>query len=706
MSVLARLGYRQRSILIGRALPRIAKASCLAVAIASFSILAWTQTSRVAQAQGIVTFVAATPAPASGEKPNASFTLPTQPNDVKDAIDEFRRLVEHEAWEKAFKSLDTITSKTGTGYIDRSDGVLVPSRMLVRGLLASMPTAGKNAYRVFYDSQATALWDQANGRIEQENLTKIVANHLISSVGDRAADRLGDLYFEQGDFEQAASAWQSIVTFCPESKLPKAQSLMKIAFALARAGRWSEFAQTEQSLRERYANETIEIGGRRVAVADQLAQLSAGKQTQEPAEVVTALPDVRLPAADQPSWQFRYQTKTDPNNPANPFTLMDVYGRQRANDFPIPCAIDDKRVYVNLFGVEMAFDLESGKLVWRSAKLQQLQNLQQGRQGVAPERYWLMVHGDRTWSVTRDPQQANQQQGNFALVVRESATGKEVFNSRRALSAWNIIGRPLPVGEVVYVGAHRSNQGRELAVLMLNAKDGKLLKTINVGNHTVDQNQIYTERIAQPSLMMHRDRLYIETHAGALVSLQPQTGNFDWAVLYDSPAPQAGYWYYDASPPQFSVADPIYASSLLFAKGMRSTRLLGVQPDGATMAWKRPVSKTAMVVGVDEKRIYLGGEELTAYDLQTQELIWSARLPHSASWSTPILTQNRLYQFTARGVCEVDKQTGDLVKIFRGVDLDSVGGVIFVTPKSLLTVSNLAITAYPLEASAPAQPAP
>ena len=104
-----------------------------------------------------------------------------------------------------------------------------------------------------------------------------------------------------------------------------------------------------------------------------------------------------------------------------------------APEHPFPAAVDDKRVYVNTFGVEMAFDIDSGKLVWRSGKLHLLQ-LQQQRQGIAPERYGILVSGDRTWSVLRDPQQANQGVG-FAMVVREAATGKEVFTTRRSLSA-------------------------------------------------------------------------------------------------------------------------------------------------------------------------------------------------------------------------------------------------------------------------------
>jgi outer membrane protein assembly factor BamB len=646
-------------------------------------------------------FAVATEISPDQTKPQPSFSLPTQSADVKDSMEEFTRLVKHEQWEKAFKSLETIAGKTSTGFIDRGDGVLVPSRLLVRGLLASLPSAGKSAYRLFYDSQATALWDKATGKGEVEYLTNIVNNHLISSVGDRAADRLGDLYFEQGDFEQAITAWRSIIAYCPESKLPKAQVLVKIATALARSGRWTEFVPVEQMVRERYASDAVAVGGRRVLAAEQIAILAVASKSAEPVVETPLADDVELPSEVEPLWQFRFQSRPDPNNQNQPFSLSDIYGRQRANDFIIPAAVDDKRVYVNTFGVEMAFDIDSGKLVWRSGKLHLLQ-LQQQRQGIAPERYGILVSGDRTWSVLRDPQQANQGVG-FAMVVREAATGKEVFTTRRSLSAWNILGMPYLAGDTVYIGGSRTGQGRELAILVLNAKDGKLIRTVTVGNHAVDQNQVYGDLIAQPSLLLHRDRLYVDTHAGALVSLQTQTGALDWGVAYDSPPPMTGY-YYNYQPPPLGSSGPIRSAGLLFAKGMRASRLIALQAEGPSLVWNRPVSKTAVILGVDADRIYMGGEELTAYSLKTQELLWATQLPHSASWALPVLTKNRIYQFTSRGICEVNKETGELVTILRGADLDSYGGSLFMTPKALVTVSNLGITAYP-RGSAPVTPA-
>ena len=312
-----------------------------------------------------------------------------------------------------------------------------------------------------------------------------------------------------------------------------------------------------------------------------------------------------------------------------------------------------------------------------------------------------MVHNGQTWSVERDAAQANQN-GPFALVVREAATGKEVFTTRRSLSTWSILGKPYPLGDMVYVGASRTNQGRELAVLMLNAKDGKMLKTVTLGNYAVDQAQLYSDRVSSPSFLFYRDRMYIDTHGGALVAMQPQTGQLDWGLLYDSPTPNAGH-YYDYQPPRYSVSGPLRAGGLLFTKGMRASRLLGVRTEGPALAWNRPVGTGATIVAADDERIYLGGDELAAYSLKTQELLWVSRLPPSADWSTPLVTKNRVYRFTSRGVCEVDKSTGDVLQIFRGIDRDGLGGALFFTPRAMVTVSNVAITAYPLTSTLQAQ---
>lgn len=108
-----------------------------------------------------------------------------------------------------------------------------------------------------------------------------------------------------------------------------------------------------------------------------------------------------------------------------------------------------------------------------------------------------------------------------------------------------------------------------------------------------------------------------------------------------------------------------------------------------------------MLIGSDDRNIYMGGDELTAYDRESRRLLWSCRVPLGTDWARPVITQSRIFQFTPRGVFEVDKEKGKVVRMFRGSDLDSVGGVIRLAPHIMLTISNLGITAYQTERHQP-----
>ena len=107
-------------------------------------------------------------------------------------------------------------------------------------------------------------------------------------------------------------------------------------------------------------------------------------------------------------------------------------------------------------------------------------------------------------------------------MARELATGKQVFTSGQVpeLKEWSLRGKPIILGERIFVAAGKVNQGNELHVLALNSKDGKIVWSTQIGSYTNEPNQYYyghQERgDTQPSLLMHGDRLYVDTHAGTL----------------------------------------------------------------------------------------------------------------------------------------------------------------------------------------------
>jgi len=653
---------------------------------------------------------------------NQPFLLSSVPTEVTEALGDYRRYCGRSQWEKAFKQLEKVSAAKPNALVPDKQGIMVPPAVLLEHLFAELPEEGKKAYRLFNDAEAKKLVDQAQGKDEADRLKAVATRFLFTSSGDAAADRYGDLLFEQGDFSHAIGAWRSVLIFRPDSNLSKAQLAVKVAIALAREGRWQEFQAALQQVKDRYAEASVTLGGANVKAVEHLQKLAQGGPADAPATSdPTASAKVRLPAETKPMWQFRWFAQVNPVlGDREGLALYDqMYGRQYASDFVPPVAVDDTHIYSDMVGYDVGIDLSTGKLAWRSGRFYDLikadpnnpnQNAFNNGRNLFLEQSAMICAGDRVWTVARDPgsNNNNNNEVRYYLIGRDPATGKESFNSKSAkddLKNWSISGMPVADADHLYMGAYKPNQPSDLFALCVNRADGKLLWNTKVGTYKTDPRNLYyssTTRSSVPSLLLAAGTLYLDTHAGSLVQMNSATGEIGWGLNYDSTTPDTNR-YYNQPAEQCTVSTPIMVDGILYFKGMRSRRLCAVDPDEPKVLWSRPVSQNAVLCGVDRERVYLGGEEITAYDLKTQQLLWSKPLPMATGWVRPIMTADRIYQFTPRGIYALDKQNGDVVQLFRGADMDSLGGRLVVTPRALVAVSNLAITAYPLE---PADAAP
>lgn len=641
------------------------------------------------------------------QQPVKAFALPGQRAEVMEALDDFKRHRERGTWERAFKALEQIADPANSGLMERADGFFVPARVMVRNLLAELPPEGKDAYRLFHDSSARALLAEADGLPagsagELARLCQVLDRYFITAAGGMAADRLGDAYFEQGDLARAAELWQQVLAHHPESPVSRVRLLVKAATALARLGRWREFEDLRRQVRERHAVETVLIAGREVSALEHVERLAA-EQTEESTAGIARVPDdLSLPESAEPTWQFRFFTQADTQTLASLGANWGWGVRFPVVEMVPPVVVDEMRVYINLLGYHLALDRATGKLLWRSQRFHDLLQKIQQSQMHQPEQYQLVDGGDRLWSVYRDVNRLGQQGQPFRLSCWEKASGKEIWQSQAIaeLANWSLMGRPWVLGDRVITTGIKSDQPTELYAVALKAEDGKLLWSTHLGTYQADPSQLWYQRGSHPYVVAHNSRVYVETSAGAIVELDPATGAVNWALPYESEVastPSAwGWWGYSPEQKLVTSAAPLLVGGRLYFKGMRSQRLYVLDLGGPRILWKRPVNQSSMLVGIDEQRVYLGGEDLAAIDLGTQRLVWAARLPRGTSWVRPVLTATRLYQFTSRGVFELDKLTGDKVRLFRGGDLDSLGGTVCVQEGLLLTVSNVAVTAYRL----------
>jgi hypothetical protein len=75
--------------------------------------------------------------------------------------------------------------------------------------------------------------------------------------------------------------------------------------------------------------------------------------------------------------------------------------------------------------------------------------------------------------------------------------------------------------------------------------------------------------------------------------------------------------------------------------------------------------------------------------------LWATRVPGGTMESRVLVRRDGIWQLTSRGIFEVDPKSGAVRRIFRGSDLGSIGGDLFLTDPLLVAVSNRSISAYP-----------
>ena len=233
--------------------------------------------------------------------------MPPASSETKEALDDFDRFARRGAWERATKALDAIPEAQATRFVDGQNGFIVSVAQKRRSVLAGLSPEGQAAYRLFYDSDAKKLLDQAEGAAEQATLERLYSSYFLTSVGDNAADRLGDMYFEQGQFDRAADCWMAILRERPDSELSPA--LMTVKAAL----RWRVPGDVRSSRRSGRRRPTASAtrssrsgAGRRRRPSTSGASRAASARRKGSAPAASDGPPPNLAESIPAAWQLRF----------------------------------------------------------------------------------------------------------------------------------------------------------------------------------------------------------------------------------------------------------------------------------------------------------------------------------------------------------------------------------------------------------------
>jgi outer membrane protein assembly factor BamB len=654
----------------------------------------------------------------SNDDPARPLQMPPASTEVKEAIDDFDRFQRRGAWERALKSLYTIPENQALRFVDGENGFIIPIERKRRMILSALPPNGQAACRLFYDAEAKKLLDEADGPSELKNLERIVSAYFITSVGDNAADRLGDLYFEVGRFDRAADCWLAILRERPDTDLSPALVSVKAAVALFRAGRQSEFEQVRGEVSSRYADEKLTIGGRTALAGELLDGLVRDAKTAEAEKSASHAdePGPELAGTVDAAWQMRFAESVEAG--MTPQELSQWESNPLSVAVPA-VTIEGPTLYANYLGFLFALDLKSGKMLWRSASFHNLDvlGMQQQARFVDTSRFAILASGERLWCLARDMKDQNFM-APFQLQCRRADNGEVIWKSGDLAdyAMFDLVGNPILADGKIFITAKsganpqmpRQGQGQpEQLVLAIQPHDGRLLWKTEVGVFRQGGQQMFFYRYnsspsPKPQLLFRAGRLYVDTHIGVLGRLDADTGSLDWGYGYKTDAAQSQsrfFYYYQPEEPLPAGSPPMESGEAFLIKGAQSDHLYSIEPNRMKVLWDRPIEKATRLLGVDGRTAYFGGAEISALDLQTRRLLWAIRLPHGSLNARVLVRPDGIWQLTPRGIFELDPKTGQVRRIFRGKDLGAVGGDLVLTDRWLLAISNRTITAYPRRAA-------
>jgi outer membrane protein assembly factor BamB len=662
----------------------------------------------------------------TNDRPDRPLQMPPASSEVKEAFDDFDRFRRRGAWERALKALYTIPEAQALRFVDGQNGFIIPVARKRRAVLGGLAPEGQAAYRLFYDDDAKKLLEQADGPSELTTLERIFSEYFPTSVGDNAADRLGDLYFEIGRFDRAADCWLAVLRECPDTDLSPALISVKAALALSRAGRRGEIGAIRRELADRYAEEKVSIGGRTAPAAEHLSRYLGEEGT--PKDPAPGPPgphpsgsagasdlESSLARAVPAAWQMRFAESIVAGMTPPERTQWESNKLSGA----IPAvAVDGTTLYANFLGYVFALNLDSGKLIWRSASFHNVEApaAQDQARMLDPARFAILASKSHVWTLSRDLVDPNQM-APFRLTCRRADGGDVVWQTTNLpdYAQLDLVGTPILAEGTLFVAAKtpmnfQQGPGHQY-VLAVRASDGKLLWKTEIGTSRQGQRYFYygmSDTSPQPRLVKQAGSIFVDTHVGILARLDAESGGLDWGYGYQTESVQSmsRFFYYEMQPTEVTTSStPVRSGQAMLIKGVKSERLYALDSDRMEKLWDRPIAKSARILGADDRAVFLGGPEISALDLRTRKLLWATRVPGGSSEGRILVRPEGLWQLTSRGIFELDPQSGRVRRIFRGDDTGSDGGDLYLSGRLLLAVTNRTISAYPIAATAAGGPA-
>ncbi len=635
-------------------------------------------------------------------------------NDVVGTLDAVRRQLAAgggDDMERAMRNVaDILQGSAGSQVrIDNSPFYtrLVGAREYVRALLASLPDKARQAYRSAVASASSARLKSATTSRDPGSLESVADSYYFTLAAQTARNQAGNLYFDRGQYAQAASMFQILVREQPVEGGPsRALLLAKLARALLRDGQDQAASRTVDRLKTEFPDTSVSFGGESITgtvLADRLrsslkdkpaprANASAATTTTTTFMGSMRRSGAGLGPAMEPAG-LAWARRLIPTSASSGTTGIELSDElPHPQNYPI---CDEKTLYVSALDSLCAFELATGRSLWT-----------------------------RTWGAGSSPLRApftgfpiscpTLFNGSIYMRALESqksslrcysaAGGKLKWTTDSVPELRDVVwlSDPAPAYNLAFAIYLERGDMNQHGLAALDAETGRLRwKTLLVTGatpiHTLNGTLLSSVHLGPPAV--DSGEVFLSTGLSTVAAVNAFSGEVKWITSHPKVSFADFHQYgYDgrvriASTFCSGPLSPVVAGDTILVAPKDGSGLIAIDRQTGTVRWHNPVINPRFIAGVSDDNILVCEENLTALNAENGTVVWRHELNGQAVYGQPALSGGVVYVPTEKELRRIDAHTGLLINTYAWDERAGALANLLVTPERLVGIGEAGLAA-------------
>lgn len=616
--------------------------------------------------------------------------------DATDIMQSLEKAFEQKRWKTVLELIQRVQSKYGSKLYQSADNTnaYLGIRQQCLAYMRKIPFDEIAAYRQnsAIDAAAKTLLNNAQQSHNISALKKVAYDYFISSYSDDALDKLGDVYFEEGYIFLASLAWEYIIKYHPDPDIDIPTVKLKITLAKIMMEP-SNTLKIIESFKKDHPDIECTVNGQKIKAAKWLAD-NANKITgiikndlaETPAHTEIKVP-LKTWAVDFINADLREIVRAQLINEYRQqgWHIGDieeqVEERLASNNamMTIP-VIYNNTIYFVAKGMLRAIDMVSGaeKQIFYSST-----NIDQRIYYNSNEKQSQMtatIDKGRYFSAALGRQ-------NKKILCYDFASEKFIMaiappNEQQFFSEAIFTSKPLQRYGTIYATAGRiSNNQTELYICAFDAETGMLknkLMLCSIGG----RGGYYSLYQMESHIFEAEGRLYIMPNFGMIDCVDCLMFDHIWAMTYKSSLAQnqrgIGMQSWDNNPIFLQNGTLVVAPS-------DSRYLYTLEASTGKKLWE-PLGNESYnkIIAVINDIVYLSGSNISAYDLNSGEIIWHCPIDDEEQPGTPTLIDGIIYLPTAKKLLLIDCKSGKVSKQIAWPNRQNKAGTAIVMKDTII----------------------